>query len=72
LFGDDLIGETSVDLDDRFFSPEWQSIKDKPVEFRELFHQSSTMGQGVIKLWVEIQPTAKATEYQIWDITPRP
>ncbi len=23
LFGDDLIGETMVDLDDRFFSPEW-------------------------------------------------
>ncbi len=23
LFGDDLIGETLVDLDDRFFSPEW-------------------------------------------------
>ena len=23
LFGDDLIGETYIDLDDRFFSPEW-------------------------------------------------
>lgn len=23
LFGDDLIGETSIDLDDRFFSPDW-------------------------------------------------
>lgn len=24
LFGDDLIGSTSIDLDDRFFCPEWQ------------------------------------------------
>lgn len=23
LFGDDLIGKTSIDLDDRFFNPEW-------------------------------------------------
>lgn len=42
LFGDDLIGSTSIDLDDRFFSPEWLSIKDKPVEYRSLFHPSST------------------------------
>jgi hypothetical protein len=34
LFGDDLIGTTKVDLEDRFFSPEWQQIKDKPIEFR--------------------------------------
>lgn len=24
LFGDDLIGKTIVDLDDRYFSPEWK------------------------------------------------
>lgn len=23
IFGDDLIGETKIDLEDRFFSPEW-------------------------------------------------
>jgi hypothetical protein len=34
LFSDDLIGETKIDLEDRFFSPEWQSIKDKPIEYR--------------------------------------
>lgn len=38
LFGDDLIGETKIDLEDRFFSPEWQSIKDKPIEYRQLYH----------------------------------
>jgi hypothetical protein len=34
LFGDDLIGDTIIDLDDRFFSAEWDSINDKPVEYR--------------------------------------
>jgi Ca2+-dependent lipid-binding protein len=42
LFGDDLIGETVIDLDDRFFSPEWQSVRFKPVEFRHLHHHSSS------------------------------
>mmetsp|Transcript_30279 Transcript_30279/g.29597 ORF Transcript_30279/g.29597 Transcript_30279/m.29597 type:complete len:177 (-) Transcript_30279:658-1188(-) len=43
LFGDDIIGETVVDLDDRFFCPEWQSINEKPVEYRQLKHASSTV-----------------------------
>jgi hypothetical protein len=43
LFGCDLIGKTSIDLDDRFFSPEWQKIEEKPVEYRSLFHPSSSL-----------------------------
>jgi len=27
VFGDDLIGKTSIDLEDRFFSGHWQSMK---------------------------------------------
>jgi Ca2+-dependent lipid-binding protein len=34
LFGDELIGNTTMDLEDRFFLPEWNAIKDKPVEYR--------------------------------------
>ena len=41
LFGDDLIGKTSIDLDDRFFSPDWQALAHKPVESRALQHPSS-------------------------------
>ena len=58
IFGDDLIGKTSIDLEDRFFSPEWQSIKNKPIEYRSLYHPSTSISQGTIKLWVEINPTA--------------
>ncbi len=72
LFGDDLIGETKIDLEDRFFSPEWQSIKDKPIEYRQLYHQSSSISQGVVKLWVDIIPTSIANEFPKYDITPRP
>ena len=42
LFGDDLIGKTSIDLDDRFFSPDWQFIEDKPIEERQIYHPSSS------------------------------
>ena len=38
MFGNDLIGKTSIDLDDRFFNPKWQSIDEKPIETRELYH----------------------------------
>lgn len=57
IFGDDLIGKTVIDLEDRFFSPEWQSIKHKPIEYRSLYHPATSISQGTIKLWVEINPT---------------
>lgn len=73
IFGDDFIGETVVDLEDRFFSPEWQSIKNKPVELRQLYHKSTKVSQGVIKCWVEIIPSMSDAKISIpWNITPRP
>lgn len=56
IFGDDLIGSTSIDLEDRFFTPTWTELSDKPIEFRRLYHKSSTLPQGVLKCWVEITP----------------
>jgi hypothetical protein len=41
LFGDDLIGITHVDLEDRYFLPEWRAINNKPIEYRQIFHPSS-------------------------------
>lgn len=54
LFGDDLIGKTSIDLDDRQFCPEWKSIAHKPIEYRELYHPSTSLAQGTILCWVDI------------------
>jgi hypothetical protein len=31
-FGDDLIGETEIDLETRYFSADWNSVSVKPIE----------------------------------------
>ena len=73
LFGDDLVGLTDIDLDDRFFNSHWSSQHDKPIEYRDLWHHSSTLSQGVISCWVEIneQNVDKKTE-KVWDVEPEP
>ena len=43
FFGDDLIGKTTLDLDDRYFSKSWQAIESKPIEYRDLRHPESTI-----------------------------
>ena len=75
LFGDDLIGSTQVDLEDRFFLPEWQALKNVPVETRSLYHPCSARPQGTLKMWVEINPKEvkpPMVEKKVWDISPKP
>lgn len=74
LFGDDLIGSTSVDLEDRYFLAEWRALQDKPIEFRQIYHPSSAVSQGVVKMWVEINPAKCAPEDEIplYDIAKKP
>ncbi|DAZ97328.1 TPA: hypothetical protein N0F65_003692 [Lagenidium giganteum] len=60
--GDDFVGSTIIDLEDRLFSKKWQALgtigespeKRKPVELRPLFAPSSTLPQGNMRLWVDI------------------
>jgi hypothetical protein len=74
IFGDELVGTTYIDLEDRYFTLDWMAMKDKPIEYRSLYHPSSNMGQGVIKCWLEINPVNVDPEDQakVWDITPKP
>ncbi len=74
LFGDDLIGSTQIDLEDRYFLPEWRALQDKPVEYRPLYHPSSAAPQGTLKLWLEINKFNVAPEKlaKVWDITEKP
>ena len=73
LFGDDLIGKTSIDLDDRFFNGDWQAIEEKPIEYRQIYHESTSLSQGVITCWLEIEPSTKQSKTQkVWDIAPEP
>lgn len=60
LFGDDLIGKTYIDLDDRFFNPHWQKLEEKPIEHRQIFHHSSALSQGMISMWLEIDQLTKS------------
>ena len=43
FFGNDLIGITKFDLDDRYFSKEWSSLSNKPVEYRNLLVPTSSI-----------------------------
>jgi hypothetical protein len=54
FFGDDFIGKTTLDLDDRYFSDKWRSMDDKPIEYRNLYHETRTISSGVIKMFVTI------------------
>ena len=73
IFGDDSIGTTQIDLEDRYFSPEWQSIKHKPIEYRNFNHPSSSISQGTVKLWVNIVPTViPLNQVPHYDIAPKP
>lgn len=72
FFEDDLIGTTKIDLEDRFFSNKWQKLTDKPIETRTLFHKSTKLEQGTIRMWMEILPKKEATVTPTWDISPRP
>lgn len=73
LVKDDLIGETIIDLENRFFSRRWRKLNYVPIEIRDLKHPESTVNRGRIKLWVEIIPVTCMEEIkQIWDIRPKP
>jgi hypothetical protein len=74
LFGDDLIGTTCVDLEDRYFMPEWRALKDKPIEYRQIFHPSSAVSQGVLKMWIEINKVKVDPQHvpTLYDIRDRP
>lgn len=72
LFGDDLIGTTVIDLDDRFFTPEWAAMEEKPVEQRQLYHPSTMLSQGLIEMWLDIIPANKTgtASAKVWNLTP--
>ena len=63
-----------MDLEDRYFLPEWLALKDKPAEAREIFHPSMNLPQGQIRMWVEINHSQVPKEElkPIYDVKPKP
>ncbi|CAK4072437.1 unnamed protein product [Aphanomyces euteiches] len=76
--GDDLIGSTTVDLEDRFFDKNWQALGEefktserwgpKPVEQRTLHVPTSRAPMGQLKLWIDILTPKDAAAYPPVDI----
>lgn len=74
VFGDDLIGTSILDLEDRYFSMEWNGLVEKPIEYRQIYHPSTSISQGTVKMWVEIDHVNVPAEMKKkeWDISPKP
>ncbi|KAL4446514.1 hypothetical protein ABPG74_001255 [Tetrahymena malaccensis] len=61
LSADDFLCETVIDLEDRFYSKRWRKLTNPPIETRPLYHYSSSVQKGELRLWLEIIP---GTEYE--------
>ena len=72
IFRDELIGSTSIDLEDRYFNHDWQKLKFKPIETRSLTHPDLSGQQGNILLWVEIFDKKDSINMTPWQIKPEP
>ena len=72
IFKDELIGSTSIDLEDRYFNSDWQNLKFKPIETRQLTHPDISGQQGNITLWVEIFDKKDSINMTPWQICPEP
>ena len=80
---DDLIGLTTIDLEDRWFDKRWQEIgrsnrnedpeklrwDTKDLERRSLYVPSSNNAQGVLECWVDILRPGEASAFPPDDVT---
>ncbi|KAH7491166.1 Dysferlin [Phytophthora ramorum] len=75
--GDDFVGATLIDLEDRWFDAKWQELgltserpeRRKPLEVRPLFAPSSTLPQGNLRMWVDILTGAEMNVVRPLDIS---
>jgi len=68
----DLIGSTSIDMENRFFNAEWRAHTLKPLEMRTLKTATSSLSQGKVSMWLEILTPAEAKELKMIDVKPPP
>ena len=72
IFKDELIGETSIDIENRYFDPTWQSLINKPVETRTLYHPDYEDSQGQVTMWLEMFDKNEEELIDVWNIKPEP
>ena len=85
---DDLIGQTTIDLEDRFFNSEWKAmghthesrpgkrdpveVIKKPMECRTLHLDGQKTSRGKLQLWVDIMTKDEAAVNLVMDICKPP
>jgi hypothetical protein len=62
LFGDDVLGETRIDLQERYFDESYRKIKHQPLEKRVLRLYDEDLDVGHLNLWVEMYPMVNERE----------
>lgn len=73
LVNDDLIGETIIDLENRFFNQNFRELDEIPIETRILKHPLSDKKKGEIRLFIEIIPVNDLEKIErIWYIEEKP
>ena len=72
IFSDELIGETSIDIEDRYFDHKWKDMRNKPIETRQLKHPDFATSQGQILMWMEMFDKDERNDMTPWFITPEP
>ena len=50
-FTDDLMGSTTIDLEDRIFNQRWIGYDPKPIEWRPIHHPDCNHPRGQLELW---------------------
>jgi len=73
LSSDPVIGETLIDLENRWFSKKWRKIHDKPIETRDIYSPICSLATGRIRLFVEIiSANDKEALKNVISIIPKP
>lgn len=69
---DDMIGETIIDIEDRWFSKKFRQLHEVPAETRKLYNPGSRLEQGSIRLFVDIIPREDYLNKRKWDLSMKP
>ena len=72
ILSDDLIGYTTIDLEDRYFCDDWQNLTHKPIEVRPLLNPDISGPQGQVYMWLEMFKASEKSQQHIWKISPEP
>lgn len=73
-----MLGETEIDLEERFYDEKFRAMPEQPIERRKLYMMDSGQETGYIDLWVETFAKRqkgdgiKEIEPIMWDISSAP